>query len=235
MNELLPVAILAGGLGTRLGRLTADLPKALVEINGEPFITHQLRLLQTNGARRVVICIGFRGEAIRAVVGDGDYLGLDVRYSRDGPKLLGTAGAVKRALPLLGDSFFVIYGDSYLVCDYAHVQAVFRQSQKLALMTVFRNEGRWDRSNVEFTGGRIRAYNKTTRSPRMRHIDYGLGVFSRESFDNVPDCTPVDLATVYQDLLGRDQLAACEIAHRFYEIGSQAGIAETRAYLAART
>ena len=118
MSEPLhPVAILGGGLATRLRPLTDRIPKALVDVNGEPFIAHQMRLLRSNGVERVVYCAGYRGEMIREYTGDGARFGLEVEYSFDGPAPLGTAGAIKRALPLLGESFFVLYGDSYLPCD----------------------------------------------------------------------------------------------------------------------
>jgi len=224
-----PVAILAGGLGTRLYPLTERLPKALIEINGEPFLAHQLRLLRAHGIHRVVLCIGQHGERIREFAGDGARFGLDIDYSRDGPALLGTAGAVRNALPLLGDAFFVMYGDSYLPCSYRDVEQAFRAAGQPGLMTVYRNEGRWDVSNVEFAGGHILAYDKKNRTPRMQHIDYGLGVFSRAAFEDAPHA---DLAEVYRDLLSRRQLAAFEVHERFYEIGSFEGIAELSRYLA---
>src|SRR5690348_11378619 len=136
---MLPVAILAGGLATRLRPLTETIPKALVEVRGEPFIAHQLRLLETNGVRRVVLCVSYLAEMVRDFVGDGGRFGIEVEYSLDGPVLRGTAGAIRQALPLLGDAFFVLYGDSYLPCDYAGIAAAFEQSGKPALMTVFRN------------------------------------------------------------------------------------------------
>src|SRR5579864_4998250 len=173
---MLPAAILAGGLGTRLRPVTETIPKALVEINGEPFLAHQLRLLRRSGLERVVLCVGYRGEQVRDFAGDGHTFGLEVEYSLDGPQLLGTAGAIRRALPLLGDNFFVLYGDSYLPCDYATIERTFQSSKMAALMTVFPNSDRWDTSNVEFSGGRIRAYDKVNRTAAMRHIDYGLGV-----------------------------------------------------------
>jgi NDP-sugar pyrophosphorylase family protein len=154
-----------------------------------------------------------------------------VEYSFDGPKLLGTAGALGRALPMLGDAFAVIYGDSYLPCDYGAALATFRDSGKLGLMTVYRNEGLWDSSNVEFTGGRILAYDKANRTPAMRHIDYGLGAFQRAAFENVPAGQPCDLAAVYQGLLRRGELAAWESPERFYEIGSAEGIGDLGEYL----
>jgi NDP-sugar pyrophosphorylase family protein len=228
---VLPVAILAGGLATRLRPVTESIPKALIEVNGEPFLAHQLRLLRDRGIQRAVVCAGYLGERIRSFAGAGEAFGLRIDYSFDGPVLLGTGGAIRRALPLLGESFFVVYGDSYLPCDYAAVAEAFRGSGKSALMTVFRNEGRWDSSNVEFSGGRILAYDKVRRTPRMRHIDYGLGAFSREAFAAVPEDRPSDLAALYQDLLLRGDLAACEVGRRFYEIGSWEGIRELEEYL----
>src|ERR1017187_4665118 len=177
---MLPIAILAGGLATRLRPITETLPKALIEVAGEPFLAHQLRLLRRNGFERVVLCVGYLGEKIQAFAGNGQAFGLQVEYAFDGLQLVGTAGALRRALPLLGDAFAVIYGDSYLPCDYRAALAAFSESGKLGLMSVYRNEGLWDTSNVEFTGGRILAYDKANRTPAMRHIDYGLGVRSEE-------------------------------------------------------
>jgi N-acetyl-alpha-D-muramate 1-phosphate uridylyltransferase len=228
---MLPVAILAGGLATRLRPLTDSLPKALIEINGEPFIAHQLRLLASGGIRDVVLCVGYRGEMLQEFVGGGQRFGIRVEYSFDGPELLGTGGAIRRALPRLGEAFFVLYGDSYLPCDYRAVEAAFRASGKMALMTVFRNEDRWDASNVEFTGGRILAYDKKNRTERMHHIDYGLGAFQRRAFEALAPDTAYDLAGLYQDLLARGELAGFEAKERFYEIGSAAGIGELSAAL----
>ena len=225
---MLPVAILAGGLGTRLYPLTERLPKALVEINGEPFLAHQLRLLRARGIERVVLCIGQHGERIREYAGDGARFGLAIDYSFDGPVLLGTAGAVRHALALVGDAFFVLYGDSYLPCSYREVAEAFHAAGQPALMTVYRNEGRWDSSNVELADGRIVAYDKKNRSPRMQHIDYGLGVLSRAAFDGA---SHADLAELYRDLLRSNQLAAFEVHERFYEIGSFDGIAELARHL----
>jgi N-acetyl-alpha-D-muramate 1-phosphate uridylyltransferase len=221
---MLPVAILAGGLATRLRPVTETIPKALVEIAGEPFLAHQLRLLARAGYRRAVLCVGYRAGQIREFAGDGRAFGIEVEYSLDGPQLLGTAGAIRRALPLLGEAFATVYGDSYLTCDYAAAERVFLESGKLGLMTVYRNEGQWDTSNVEFAGGRIVAYDKANRTLAMRHIDYGLGMFRRAAFDAVPNDRPADLAALYQELLARGELAAWESPDRFYEIGSPEGI-----------
>jgi NDP-sugar pyrophosphorylase family protein len=233
-NPALTVAILAGGLATRLRPVTERVPKSLLEVNGEPFALHQLRLLHAKGIRRVVLCVGHLGALVERAIGDGDALGLQVDYSFDGPSLLGTAGAIRNALPKLGDAFFVMYGDSYLPCDYAAIARSFESRSALAMMTIFRNEGKWDASNVEYEAGTILAYSKKNRTPRMRHIDYGLGVFRAQAFQNLPAHVACDLADLYRDLLQRKQLAAFEVHERFYEIGSPAGLQETAEFLAAR-
>jgi D-sedoheptulose 7-phosphate isomerase len=210
------------------------MPKCLIDVGGSPFVFHQLRQLHGEGVRRVVLCLGHLGEQVVDAVGDGAAFGVEVAYSFDGPDLCGTAGALRRALPLLGESFFVLYGDSWLECSYAAVQHAYESSGKRALMTVFPNHGQWDTSNVEFRDGRIRAYDKVNRTERMRHIDYGLGVLDRRAFDGVAERGAVDLSVVYQAMLHREQLVGFEVTNRFYEIGSAAGLEETRAHLARR-
>jgi NDP-sugar pyrophosphorylase family protein len=234
-HPLLPTVILAGGLATRLGTLTRDRPKCLVDVNGEPFLFHQLRALKSQGGGRVLMCLGYLGEQVVEAVGDGSAFRLEVEYAFDGPNLLGTAGAIRRVIDRLQGSFFVLYGDSYLECDYAAAQTAFQDSGKLAMMTIFANQEQWDSSNVEFSGGRILAYDKVDRNPAMRHIDYGLGLFDSRAFEVVPEGKAFDLAQVYQAMLLRDQLAALEVFERFYEVGSYAGLEETRWHLAART
>lgn len=229
---MLTIAILAGGLATRLRPITETIPKSLLEVNGEPFVVHQLRLLRGKGIRTVVLCVGHLGELVQQAVGDGAAFGVQVDYSFDGPVLLGTAGAIKNALPKLGDSFFVMYGDSYLPCDYAAVARSFESAGVPGMMTVFRNEGKWDTSNVEFEAGKILAYSKNERTPRMHYIDYGLGVFRAQAFEPLPEGKPCDLAELFADLLRRKQLAAFEVRERFYEIGSPEGLRETSEFLA---
>lgn len=227
-------AILAGGLATRLRPLTETIPKSLIDVNGEPFIAHQLRLLRENQIERVVLCVGHLGEKIQETIGDGARFDLQVEYSFDGPKLVGTAGALKCALPLLLDDFLVLYGDSYLDFDYQAAWRSFQASNKLSLMTVFANEGRWENSNVEYDGVRIISYDKQNATGHMRYVDYGLGIFKKEAFGLVPTDQPYDLAQLYQEMLKQDQLAAFEVRNRFYEIGSVSGLQETRQYLASR-
>jgi NDP-sugar pyrophosphorylase family protein len=222
----LPVAILAGGLATRLKPITEKVPKLLVEVAGEPFFSHQLRLLKAAGLTRLVLCVGYLGEKVVEGYGDGSKWGVQIRYSFDGPKLLGTGGALIRALPLLGDVFFVLYGDSYLPIDYLAVGEAFLRSGKLGLMTVYENSERYDASNVWFADGALRAYDKKNKLPTMRHIDYGLGVFRAAAFDGFPRDQVVDLEQVQKALLSREELAGYEITERFYEIGSHAGLSE---------
>jgi N-acetyl-alpha-D-muramate 1-phosphate uridylyltransferase len=232
--RLFPVAILAGGLATRLGSLSQQIPKSLIEVADRPFIHHQLGQLHDQGVRRVVLCVGHLGKKVVDSVGDGSAFGLEVAYSFDGPDRQGTGGAIKRALPLLDSAFFVLYGDSYLECDFKAVQTAYEVAGKLALMTVFHNRGEWDQSNVEFRDGRFLAYDKVHRTDRMQYIDYGLGVLHQRAFEIELDPGPLDLAIVYQQMLKREELAGFEVTERFYEIGSIAGLEETRNYLAGR-
>lgn len=229
-DELFQVVILAGGLATRLHPLTISIPKALITIGSEPFIFHQLRLLKKQGIRNVLLCVGHLGEQIRGCVGDGNQFGLNVLYSFDGPSLLGTAGAIQRALPQLRDTFFVLYGDSYLPCDYFSVQKHFKIYRKPALMTVFRNHGQWEKSNLEFYDGAIVAYDKKNPTDRMQYIDYGLAVFNKTVFEN-SHAEYNNLENVYQALLDANALAAFEVMERFYEIGSFSGIEELNTHL----
>lgn len=226
-----PVAILAGGLAKRLRPITETIPKSLVMVAGSPFLSHQLRLLYAAGLRRVIICAGYLGEMIEDQFGNGDSYGVRIGYSYDGQKLLGTGGALRHALHLLGERFFVLYGDSYLRADYGEVARAFVASDKLGLMTVYRNAGRWDASNVQFEGGRIVNYDKKQPTPEMQHIDYGLGILRANALPSRPENEPFDLADVYSCLLSQNQLAGYEVSERFYEIGSPAGLAELDALL----
>ncbi|SEF52613.1 MobA-like NTP transferase domain-containing protein [Bryocella elongata] len=231
--ELPPIAILCGGLATRLGALTAGVPKSLLPIAGEPFLAHQLRLLAASGFREVVLLCGHLSEPIRAFAGDGSSFGCHVRYSEDGPVLLGTGGAVRKALPLLGERFVLLYGDSYCVADYRAIDRAFVASMKLSLMTVFRNRNQFDRSNVEYADGMILRYDKRSSDDRLEYIDYGVNAFRAEAFAGWEE-GPFDLSALQADLLHRGELAGYEVPERFYEIGSVAGIESTEELLRSR-
>jgi NDP-sugar pyrophosphorylase family protein len=231
VSELLPVCILAGGLGTRLGEHARTVPKALIEVVGKPFVFHQLELLRSYGARRFVLCVAHLGEQIEHVVGDGSSAGVSVSYAYDGPKPVGTAGAVRGALPQLGDAFFVLYGDTYLRIDYRAVQLAFEASGLPALMTVLRNPGGLDHtSNVEFDGRAVLAHDKHNPTPEMGWIDYGVSVLSATAMRTAaPEAS--DLSEVFGELARGGRLAGYEATNRFYEIGTPAALAETDAFL----
>lgn len=221
-----PVAILAGGLATRLRPLTEKFPKALIEVAGRPFIEWQLELLARGGLRKVVLCLGYMGEMIERHVADGKKFGLEIIYSYDGPALLGTGGALRRALPVLGKNFFVLYGDSYLMVDYRAVANAYFRGGRSGLMTVYRNEGQWDTSNVLMEGVDVKVYDKVARLPQMRHIDYGLSLFDKSVFADYRDSQCFDLAAVMSRLVSQSDMTAYEVSERFYEIGTPLGIAD---------
>jgi NDP-sugar pyrophosphorylase family protein len=228
-----PVALLAGGLATRLGSLTGSVPKALLDVAGRPFVDHQLSLLHRHGIRRVVFCVAHLGEQIEDYLGAGTDRGLSLTYSYDGERLLGTAGALRRALPQLGETFWVMYGDSYMDIDYAAILAEFQRRGARALMTVIRNDDQWDRSNAVFRDGRLVAYDKRQQTAEMHHIDYGVALLSRAVVERVPEDVPFDLADLYRDLVSEETMIGYEVTERFYEIGSAAGLEETRRRLTA--
>ena len=228
---MLPIAILAGGLATRLRPITETIPKALIEIVGEPFIYHQLRYLSNQGITSVVICVGYLGEMIQAAIGDGSQFGVKVNYSFDGPRLLGTGGAIKAALPMLGNNFFILYGDSFLPIQFRDVEKSYFSSNKSGLMTILKNENQWDKSNVIYQNDQIIEYNKDILKPSMSYIDYGLGILNAQVFSGCFEGEILDLSKVYNELSLSDNLLGFEVFDRFYEIGSHQGILETEEYL----
>jgi NDP-sugar pyrophosphorylase family protein len=231
MTRMPPIAVLAGGLATRMRPLTAQLPKALLEVAGEPFVAHQLRLFAREGIRDVKLLVGYCWEQIKLFVGDGSRFGVRVDYIVDGLTLLGTGGAVRRALDRLGPEFLVTYCDSWLDAPYAPVVQAFHASGLPALMCVFRNENRWDVSNVQFENDVIRCYSKKFRLPEMHHIDWGLGILKASEVATRPMGKPWDLAELYEELATCGRLAGYEMIPRFYEIGSFEGLAETNRLL----
>lgn len=231
MHELPVVALLAGGLATRMLPATAGVAKSMLLVAGEPFLGHQLRMLVSQGVKKIVICSGHLEKELREYAGDGSRWGCSITYSADGSQPLGTGGAIRQALPLLGPAFMVMYGDSYLAAPLTEVWDGFLAAEKDGLMTVYRNADRWDKSNIVYSRGTIRVYDKETRTSAMEHIDYGLSCFRSKAFTPWPLRERFDLSTVASELLFRGQLAGFEVKDRFYEIGSPAGFAETDAML----
>jgi NDP-sugar pyrophosphorylase family protein len=220
------MVILAGGLGTRMRPLTRELPKALIPIDGKPFLQYQIELLKEQGITDIVVCIGHLGERVKGYFGEGGHLGVSIRYSEERDGLLGTAGAVKNAEPLLQDDFFLMYGDSYLLLDYPQVMHYFRRLRKLGLMVVYRNANRYQRSNVIVGGHLVRVYDKEGRMPGMVYINHGLSVLRKEALRLIPAGQPFSQEEFYQMLIDRGELLAFETWQRFYEIGSPQGLQE---------
>jgi NDP-sugar pyrophosphorylase family protein len=228
-----PVCILAGGRGTRLGERVHDAPKPLLEVAGEPFLVHQLRLLASHGVREVVICVGYLGEMIEQRIGK-ERCGVCIVYSRDSPGLDGTLGAVRRALALLPERFLVLYGDTYLRLDYRAAERAWSNSGLSAFMAVLHNDGRWDTSNVRYRAGRVLAYDKHSPSAEMSWIDYGLGGLAAGALECVAR-SERDLAALYSTLAQRGELCGYPVAERFYEIGTPAALEQTDAFLRSGT
>jgi NDP-sugar pyrophosphorylase family protein len=232
--------ILAGGIGTRMRPLTERIPKALAPVLGKPFAHHQLTLLAREAVTEVVYCIGYKGEMIREYVGDGGRWNLAVTYVDEGAALRGTAGALRLALDqgALRESFFVLYGDSYLRIPLASVRSAFTTSGLPAMMTVYRNQGRWDTSNVRYEHGRVLLYDKAlggTGAAGLEYIDYGLTVLSRDLVvDRIQQEGRADLADLLRQLSLEKLLGGFEAANRFYEVGTPDGLTEFEAFLKAQ-
>jgi D-sedoheptulose 7-phosphate isomerase len=225
-----PLALLAGGLGTRMRGTAPGVPKAMLDVGGQPFIAHQLGLLHRNGIRRVVICLGYLADEIEAYVEDGHRFGVEVSYSHEAEQLLGTGGALKKAERLLGPFFWIMYGDTYLPIDFAEVLAAFQRASSTGVLTVFRNEDQLDRSNVVFRDGRLIDFDKRAYRPEMQYIDYGLAILRREALARIPPDAPFDLGDLYHALVREGALVGFEVSQRFYEIGSPAGLTDTRQF-----
>jgi len=231
---MLPVVVLAGGLATRLRPITEKIPKSIVTVNDEPFVLHQLKLFQQSGISHVHFCLGHLGEMVKMVIDNSPFAStMSITYSFDGEKLLGTGGALKKALPFLPDVFFVTYGDSYLDIDYKLIEAKFSESENdnLGLMTVYKNSDKYDTSNVIYENERIILYSKKQSATQMEYIDYGLGIVRQKHFSAYPDLTYFDLSEIYENLSIKGELMGYEIHNRFYEIGSLNGIEDLSKYL----
>jgi NDP-sugar pyrophosphorylase family protein len=224
-----PICVLAGGRGTRLGERVRQTPKPLLQVAGEPFLIHQIRLLAAHGAGDVVLCVGYLGERIEARIG-AQRFGVHISYSYDSSELDGTLGAIRRAAPRLGERFLVLYGDTYLRIDYRASALAWMRSGFPAMMAVLRNEGRWEPSNACFDGTRVTAYDKLNPSPRMRWIDYGLGGLTAVALAGASPGAR-EVSELYRDLAVRGELFGFEATERFYEIGTPAALADTDAFL----
>jgi len=224
-----PVVILAGGIGSRLGKLTKKTPKALVKINGKPFIYYQLKLLQKKGIKEVILCIGYLGAQIKKYVGNGKKFNLNVIYSYE-KKLLGTGGAVKNAFPLIKKNFFIMYGDTYLPINFIKIKNKYIKLKSKALITIYKNKKNLDKSNVYFNGKNI-LYNKKNYLKKMKYIEYGVSIFNKEIFKFFEKRKKFDLSDLFYFLSKKKLLNYYLTKKRFYEIGSISGLKDSKKYL----
>ncbi len=224
------VAILAGGLATRLGGLAKNWPKSMLQIQGKPFLEYQLEFLKRGEIEDIVLCVGHMGEQIEQYFGDGRKYGVKIRYSRE-DKPLGTAGALKRAEKLLDDPFFTMFGDSFINLDFGRVMAHFNSQNKPALMTVYKNHDRYGRSNTEIEGTLVKKFSKKEKTADMVYIEYGVDLFRKEALDMIPENEPYSLDDLFPRLIEREELLAFEVNDRFYEIGSLQGLREFERFI----
>lgn len=220
------LVILAGGLATRLFPLTSKVPKSILEINKRPFLEYQLELLKEYEIKDVLLCLGYKGELIKNHFGDGKKFGVNLSYSFDGEKLLGTAGALKKAYKILNDNFILMYGDSYLPYDYWKIEEAFKNSEKLSLMVVYKNQNRFDKSNILIADDLVKVYDKTLKGENLEYIDAGLSILKKEVLSLVPEDEPFDLQELYKTLISEQEMLAYEVKQRFYQIGSLEGLEE---------
>ena len=219
--------ILSGGLATRLGPLASKTPKAMADIQGKPFLEHQLELLGRNGINDVVLCVGHLAEQIENYFKNGKAFGAKIQYSDEGAHLMGTAGALKKASALLQETFFMLDGDSYLPLDYQEVMGRFKERHKPAMMVVHKNHDLYDKSNVVIDGELVKAYDRSQKKPGMVHIHAGLSVLSKETLALIPP-GPSSQDELWAQLIARNELLAFETTQRFREIGSLSGLEEFR-------
>jgi len=229
-NIRLQVAILAGGLATRLMPLSEKIPKSMIRIGGKPFLEHQIDLLKRKGIRDIVLCIGYLGNQIEEYFENGEKFGVKIQYSCEGSRLLGTAGTLKNAEKLLKDEFFVMYGDSYLFLNFFAIASYFHQFDKRALMVVYKNHDRYDSSNVAIEGNLVKKYSKKEKTKEMTYIDYGVSMLRKMVLDSVPQNVPYTLEELFSPLISQKEVLAYEVKKRFYQIGSKKGLLEFKEY-----
>ena len=225
------VAILAGGLATRLRPLTEEMPKSLIRIQGRPFLEYQLEFLNRGGVEDIVLCVGYLGEQIERYFGNGNRFGVRIRYSHEGDSLLGTAGALKKSEGLLEDPFFAMYGDSYLLLNFSKVMSFFKSQDKLALMTAYKNYDRYDRSNTSIEGNLVKQYSKRAKAEGMVYIDYGANIFRKRALELIPENQPYALEDLFPKLIEKKELLAYETEQRFFQIGSPDGLEEFKVHI----
>jgi N-acetyl-alpha-D-muramate 1-phosphate uridylyltransferase len=228
--KMYPIVLLVGGYGTRLGRLTKKIPKAMIKINQRPFLYYLLNHLSSQGFKDVILCTGYLGSQIKKYVGNGKKFNLDVKYSVEKKFLLGTAGCIKKALPLLSNNFFIIYGDTFLPIQFKKIQEVYLKKKAKALITIYKNTNKYDFSNISLSKGNI-YYEKNSKKKNMKYIDYGLSIFNKNVFKSLMFKKINDLSNVLNILSKKKLLKYAIVKKRFYEIGSIKGLKEAKKIL----
>lgn len=232
-GKKMQVVIIAGGLGTRLGQLTLNQPKSMIQILGKPFIEYQFDLLNKCYVTDIVLCLGYQGEQIVDYCGNGSKFGVNIKYSFES-KRLDTAGALKLAEPLLENYFFTLYGDSYVFIDFKDMLFTLQKKKGLAAMSVYQNHNRFDKSNTAVADGKVTIYSKEKRE-NLQYIDYGVNLFHKEVIQLIPGAEPYSMGALFNHLIERNELLAYEVKQRFYEIGSVQGLNEFTEYMKGRT
>jgi NDP-sugar pyrophosphorylase family protein len=230
----LQAAILVGGLGTRLGSLTQTIPKSMVPVNGKPFLEHQVGLLKRSGIDDFVLCVGYLGDKVEGYFGDGGSWGVRVRYSYDWPRLLGAAGALKGAEPLLEDCFFVTYGDAYLRADYRGIMKALVDSGGLGVMAVYENHNRFGPSDVVVKEGHVVLYDKRGRGAGMEWVNFGVSALRKGALALLPPGKECGEEEFYGELIKRDELLAFPVKGRFYEIGTPGALEEFERFISSQ-
>lgn len=235
INIYMQVVILCGGLATRIKPITEKVPKSMVQIAGKPFLWYQLELLKKNGIYDIVLCIGYKGEHVEQYFGNGEKFGVKIQYSSDADKLLGTGGSLKNAEHLLGDTFLMMYGDSYLPFGFKKAIAFFERNNGIGLMTVFKNLDKYEKSNVEVEKSLVKSYSKKRKTKKMEYIDYGISIFKKEALQSIPKDTWYDLSNLHKTLIKKRELLAYPAEQRPYEVGSFKGLEEFKKYITKKT
>ena len=229
------IVVLCGGKATRLYPLTKKIPKSMIRFEGKPFLEQQLDLLKKNRIFDIVLCVGYKAEQIKKYFGDGKNFGVEIKYSSDKKRLLGTGGALKKAENLLEDSFLVMWGDSYLPFNFQKAIKFFKKSNKPGMMIVFKNLNKYEPSNVEVKNNLVKSYSKKRKTKKMKYIDYGISIYRKEVLKHLPKNQICDLTKLQQALIKKRQLLAYPAEKRFYQIGSPDGLEELKNYIKRKT
>lgn len=225
------IVIICGGLATRLGNLAKKTPKSMMDINGKPFIEHQIEMLKKQNIKNIVLCTGHLSEKIESYLGDGKNFGVDIKYSYDGGKRLGPMGAVKNAESILEKDFFIMYGDSYIFVDFNKVYDFYKENNELVCMVVYKNKNKYDKSNLIVENNRVIGHKDLKVEGKIEYIDYGTSILNKKSLDFIPKDSFFSTEDFFKKMIKKNQLLAYEIKKRFYHIGNPKALEEFRNFV----